>query len=205
MIRRREKFSSRRIITEVRRRGARAYGRSMTNETNRANANNHGDYERRDIGASVIIYFLISLAVFIFITYLVAKGVFYELDRRSQEQQPTVSPLVTNAPTDTRHLPPQYKTDAKSTDYEKYLEKNFPAPQLETDERNQLNSVRLNEEQILSTYGYVDQNAGIVRIPIERAMDLIAQRGLPVRGQSPTSEASATQANAKSKTKGTQQ
>jgi hypothetical protein len=168
----------------------------MTNETNHANANSHGDYERRDIGASVIVYFLISLAVFIFIAYLVTKGVFYELDQRSQEQQTPVSPLVTNAPTDTRHLPSEYKTDSKSTDYEKYLEKNFPAPQLETDERNQLNSVRLNEEQILSTYGYVDQNAGIVRIPIERAMDLIAQRGLPVRGQTEPVASAAVSKNA---------
>jgi hypothetical protein len=165
----------------------------MTNETNHANANSHGNYERRDIGASTIIYFLVGLAVFIFIAYVVSKGVFYELDRRSQEQQTPVSPLVTNAPTDTRHLPSEYKTDSKSTDYEKYLEKNFPAPQLETDERTQLNSVRLNEEQILSTYGYVDQNAGIVRIPIERAMDLIAQRGLPVRAQ--TDAVASTAAN----------
>jgi hypothetical protein len=132
------------------------------------------------------------------------KGVFDVLDRRGREQQTPVSPLVTNAPMDTRHIPPEYATDSKSTNYEKYLEKNFPAPQLETDERTQLNDIRLNEEQILSTYGYVDQKAGVVRIPIERAMDLIAQRGLPVRGQSPTSESSEP-VNGKSKTKGTKQ
>jgi hypothetical protein len=162
----------------------------VTDEPNHANTS-HGSYERRDIGISTVVYFLVGLTVFVFISYVVSKGVFYELDRRSQEQQTPVSPLVTNAPTDTRHLPSEYKTDAKSTDYEKYLQKNFPAPQLETDERTQLNNVRLNEEQILSTYGYVDQQAGIVRIPIERAMDLIAQRGLSVRNQETAAEATA--------------
>ncbi|MGI9115076.1 MAG: hypothetical protein ACR2FX_08590 [Chthoniobacterales bacterium] len=34
----------------------------------------------------------------------------------------------------------------------------------------------------LNTYGWIDKQAGIIRIPIERAMDLIAQRGLATRG-----------------------
>jgi hypothetical protein len=46
-----------------------------------------------------------------------------------------------------------------------------------------LNDIRLREENILSTYGWADQNAGTVHIPIDRAMDLLAQRGLPVRQQ----------------------
>ena len=59
----------------------------------------------------------------------------------------------------------------------------FPAPQLEINERTELNDIRLREENILSTYGWVDQNAGTVHIPIDRAIDLLAQRGLPVRQQ----------------------
>jgi hypothetical protein len=155
----------------------------MTDETKHANTSGHGDYERRDISTAGVLYFLAALALSGIVIHFVVTGVFHELEKRSQEQQTTISPLVTNAPTDTRHLPPEYQTDAKSTDYEKYLQKNFPAPQLETDERDQLNQIRLNEESVLSTYGYIDQSAGTVHIPIERAMDLIAQRGLPVRGQ----------------------
>jgi hypothetical protein len=41
----------------------------------------------------------------------------------------------------------------------------------------------VNEEKSLYSYGWVDEKAGIVRIPIERAMDLLVQRGLPVRPQ----------------------
>jgi hypothetical protein len=40
------------------------------------------------------------------------------------------------------------------------------------------------QKQILESYGWADQGTGKVRIPIDRAMDLILQRGLPVRAQS---------------------
>jgi hypothetical protein len=33
----------------------------------------------------------------------------------------------------------------------------------------------------LQSYGWIDQQKGVVRIPIERAMELTAERGLPVR------------------------
>jgi hypothetical protein len=33
----------------------------------------------------------------------------------------------------------------------------------------------------LNSYGWIDKSAGVIRIPIDRAMDLLAQRGLPVR------------------------
>jgi hypothetical protein len=166
----------------------------MPDETKHANANGHGDYERRDISAAAVLYFLGGLAVAMLGVYLIVMAVFRELDKH-EEQQTAMSPLVTNAPKDTRHLPSDYKTDDESKDYEKYLQKNFPAPQLETDERDQLNKIRLNEEQILSTYGYVDKQSGVVRIPIERAMDLIAQRGLPVREQTGAAETNGSAAN----------
>jgi hypothetical protein len=159
----------------------------MTNETNPANSAGHGDFERRDITVSDVVYFLVGLAVFLVITHFVVSGLYSYLDKRSQAEQKPVSPLVSNAPVDTRQL---------SVPYPEYLKQNFPNPQLEIDERTQLNQIRLNEEETLASYGYIDQKAGIVRIPIERAMDLIAQRGLPVRSQSNLAEAASTAASA---------
>jgi len=42
---------------------------------------------------------------------------------------------------------------------------------------------------MLSTYGWVDNNGGVVRIPIARAKSLRLERGLPVRGTAPKAEA----------------
>jgi hypothetical protein len=139
----------------------------------------HGDYERRDIGIAGVLYFIAGLVVAGLLVHFIVTGLFGFLNRRYETEQPAVSPLVKNAPADTRRIPPQY-----GNDYEKYLKENFPTPQLETDERTQLNQVRLREEDQLSTYGWVDQKAGTLHIPIDRAIDLLAQRGLPVRQQS---------------------
>ena len=155
----------------------------MTQDIHPMKTNGHGDYERRDIGVTAVFYFLAGLAVALIVAYFVVSGFFNFLEKRSQANQTPVSPLVTNAPTDTRRLPLEYKTDSEGTDYDKYLQKNFPEPQLETNERTELNKIRLREEDILSTYDYVDKNAGTVRIPIDRAMELLVQRGLPTREQ----------------------
>jgi hypothetical protein len=42
-------------------------------------------------------------------------------------------------------------------------------------------SLRPYEDPLLNTYGWVDQKNGIARIPISRAIDILAQRGLPSR------------------------
>ena len=44
-----------------------------------------------------------------------------------------------------------------------------------------LNQLRGTEDAILSSYGWVDRQKGIVRIPIDRAIELVLQRGLPAR------------------------
>ena len=56
-------------------------------------------------------------------------------------------------------------------------------PQLLVNEPMNLATQREREHQMLTTYGWVDQNAGTVRIPLEKAKELLLQRGLPVRGQ----------------------
>ena len=152
----------------------------MTIETHDdKNAPGHGGYERRDISAVGIVYFLVGLvAATLFIHFLLA-GMYGWLDKREKAQQAPVNPLLTGVPADTRNISPNYPQKA------------FPDPRLETDERNQLNELRLTEEQTLNSYGWVDEKAGAVRIPIERAMDLVAQRGLPTRPQDAAGQAAA--------------
>jgi hypothetical protein len=44
-----------------------------------------------------------------------------------------------------------------------------------------LRRFREGEEKVLNSYGWVDQSKGVVRIPIEQAIDILAKRGLPSR------------------------
>ena len=60
-----------------------------------------------------------------------------------------------------------------------------PEPRLQTDPRQDLADLRAKEEELLGSYGWVDKNAGVVRIPIEAAMKLTLERGLPSRTEKP--------------------
>lgn len=64
------------------------------------------------------------------------------------------------------------------------LTRQFPTPRLETDDGNQdLADLHDREELLLDHYSWIDRSKGTVRIPIERAMEIIAQKGLPVAPQ----------------------
>ena len=56
-----------------------------------------------------------------------------------------------------------------------------PEPRLQTNPRQDLRDLRTQEDQTLDSYGWIDKNAGVVHIPIEQAMKLTLQRGLPSR------------------------
>jgi hypothetical protein len=59
-----------------------------------------------------------------------------------------------------------------------------PEPRLQINPREDLRALRAREEEILNGYGWVDKTAGVVRIPIDEAMKLTLQRGLPARAPS---------------------
>ena len=57
----------------------------------------------------------------------------------------------------------------------------------ETNIYEQLRDLRRDEDATLSSYGWVDRKAGVVRIPIDRAIDLVAEKGIPF-GKGPKTE-----------------
>jgi hypothetical protein len=157
----------------------------MNNDTKPENSTGHGNYERQDLQASGILYFLLSLVVVTVLCMFGLKGFYVYLDHREKAGQSAVNPLVTNIPVDTQHVGPGYPQTV------------FPSPKLEEDERGQLSGFLTSEENTLYTYGWVDEKAGKIHIPIERAMDLLVQRGLPLRAQGAATAASAAGTTAK--------
>jgi hypothetical protein len=66
-----------------------------------------------------------------------------------------------------------------------------PEPRLQKNERSDLARLVAAQRARLTSYGWVDRSAGIVHIPIDEALRLVAQRGLPVRATAPTPSSSA--------------
>jgi hypothetical protein len=58
-------------------------------------------------------------------------------------------------------------------------EGDFPEPVLQYDDAFDMEQFRRQEEAALSSYGWADRKAGIARIPIDRAIELVAKNGLP--------------------------
>ncbi len=123
------------------------------------------EYERRDLSAKGIFIFLLALALTGLLAHLVIWGVFRSLGQHQILPQPSTTAIATPEGT----LPGG--DPARS----------FPAPQLQPNPPADLNKFVARENQILGSYDYVDKDRGVVRIPIDRAMQLLLQRGLPSR------------------------
>ncbi|MGH8101429.1 MAG: hypothetical protein ACREIW_09030 [Chthoniobacterales bacterium] len=134
------------------------------------------DHERRDV--DVISLFTIVLTLFIscIAIFLVVIGMMHYFKRH----EPLKTAGQANIPA----------TRAAE----------FPAPRLEVKSGANLAELRAAEDVDLKSYGWVDRRSGIVRVPINRAMELLLQRGLPNvgAGQTPLSLMQARPAEAAS-------
>jgi hypothetical protein len=130
-------------------------------------------HEPTDINVRGVIGFGIGLFICTTLVALVLIGMFKMLRAGFTPKELKPSPLLVN------HQPPQpQETPAE-----------FSEPRLQTDYFQDLKKIREGWDQDLNSYGWVDKNAGIAHIPIEKAMELTLQRGLPSRvpGQQPAS------------------
>jgi hypothetical protein len=59
------------------------------------------------------------------------------------------------------------------------LQRTPPEPRLEALPLVPRRKLRAEEDAILTSYAWVDKPGGFVRIPVDRAMELIVERGLP--------------------------
>jgi len=67
-----------------------------------------------------------------------------------------------------------------------------PEPRLQVTAPTDLKHYKAAQDGALKSYGWVDRQAGVVRIPVERAMDILVQRGFPVRTTTPEKQGSET-------------
>ena len=60
-----------------------------------------------------------------------------------------------------------------------HIRPDYAGPLLQVKPEEDLRWMTTHNAQDLDGYGWVDRAKGVVRVPVDRAMDLIAQRGLP--------------------------
>jgi hypothetical protein len=115
-------------------------------------------HEARDISTRVVVIFGVSLVVGAVIVFVAIWLVYLYFGRQADRAYPREYPMA------------QVGAPAQP-----------PAPRLQTQPREELKQMRAEEDEILNSYGWVDANAGVVHIPIARAMTLTLDQGLPAR------------------------
>lgn len=125
-------------------------------------------HEPNVVSSRGVVRFLIGLAAGLAFFSVLSWGVFQLLKRDARSED---RPIPANVARQLARVPPAPR-----------LEDRPLAP------RAQLNA---RENAILRSYGWVDRKAGTVRIPIDRAMDLIAHRGLPATATAPAASPAA--------------
>ena len=135
-------------------------------------------FERTDANVTGIVVFLTALAIFAAVTGLLCYGIGKVINAHlDKEDGPNSKWTKTVDVRQLGNMPSSPELQNKVAE----LTQTFPTPRLQTDDGNQeVADLHGREDLLLSNYTWIDESKGTVRIPIERAMELIAQRGLPV-------------------------
>jgi hypothetical protein len=56
-----------------------------------------------------------------------------------------------------------------------------PPPRIQPNPALDMQSYLQSQQRLLNSYGWIDRQNGIVRLPVDRAMELLLERGLPTR------------------------
>jgi hypothetical protein len=133
-----------------------------------------GAHEHRDINVRAILGFLVTLTVATLVVQLGLWGMFNYLRGAYKPLDPEPNPMLIG-----QQRPP---ATAPVRD--------FPQPRLQADPVHDLNQQRLADDKALhGSPVWLDEQAGVVRIPIDQAMRLTLERGLPTRPQATTPSA----------------
>ena len=119
-------------------------------------------YEHTDIDPAVGYKFALWLSVAMFISFGIVYGTFWFFEGREKAANAAAQkyPLAASVP-----------------------RKEPPGPNLQKQPFKDIYTLRQGENEKLSSYGWVDKDGGVTRIPIDRAMDVMLQKGFPARAE----------------------
>ncbi len=126
-------------------------------ENNTHSENSTPRHETREAVPRYIFYFAVGVAVMVAAGFLVSWGTLEYF--KAHQTYPSPESALSGG----RVLPPA------------------GMPRLQAHPNRDLQVYLKHEREVLDTYGWVDRKNSIVRIPVQRAMDILLQKGLPVR------------------------
>src|SRR5271163_4463228 len=146
-------------------------------------------YETTDVNAGGIAVFLAglfgSVVMFFFVCYLLGTLInngIKEADGPTTKWN-TLSAFAGAETTNGKRQDLASNPEMEQKEFQQ-MTSTFPEPRLDIDDGNQATAdLHAREDLLLNNYSVVPGEGGSIRIPISRAMEIIAQRGLPVNAQ----------------------
>jgi hypothetical protein len=117
-------------------------------------------YEPNTVNIPSVVMFLVALAAAVVVVALLMRGLLRYFDARKAQEAPPPSPLAPEV-----RVPPEPRLQG--------------APGSVSSPAEDIRRFREQEDQMLNSYGWIDQQRGIIRIPIQQAKKMIEQKGLP--------------------------
>lgn len=115
-------------------------------------------FEPTDVPTRPVATAVVALAIFTVAFTVVADRVYRVLANREQVASPAANPLAAE-----------------------YAAKEPPEPRLQVHPKTDLEALHAAEDKTLGRLAWVDRDAGVVQVPIERAMEMLLAKGLPAR------------------------
>jgi len=135
-------------------------------------------YEASDVKVTGILVFIVCLGIFVAITGLVCYGIGHVINAHMNKVDGPNSKWTKMVEMrDLGNLPSSPEMQNKVAE----ITRSFPSPRVQLDDGNfDVAELHAREDILLDNYTWIDQSKGSVRIPIDQAMQIIAQKGLPV-------------------------
>jgi len=138
----------------------------------------HG-HEESDVNVKAILGFGIGLAVSGLVLVLVL-GFFYKgLGRWYERRQGQPNPMTQASAEAAKQFNPMAGGPESQQETVDRIRQTFPEPRLQPNEYVDYEVYSKTLEEQMSGYTWIDKNKGEVRIPVERAIEILAERGLP--------------------------
>ena len=146
----------------------------------------HG-HEETDINIKSILGFGVFLMISGVVIHVLLWGFFRWMEKENDKSSAAPTPVVQQMKETERArsgaVPAAPAAEGEFESQKHIVERlkaEFPTPRLQDNDVHDMKQLRANEETYLNDYSWIDKSKGEVRIPVARAMEIIAQRGLPV-------------------------
>jgi hypothetical protein len=114
----------------------------------------HGGHETSDVKIRGLLWLAAGLIAMAVVVHVVLWLLLKTFEAQAERADPQISPLASE-----EQLPPE--------------------PQLQEDPLGDYQTFHTAQEKLLNSYGWIDKQQEVVRIPVSRAMELLLERGLP--------------------------